>query len=599
MRRLFLCLIVSVFSLSASFPGQHVSAMTARDTAAQTYRSDSFGVTFQYPAGWKLQEEPATQTITVSSVADQSAIQAGQPPNDLIFSIAFSTFRQSGAEQIADFADRLTKLAATPNATAQPVRIGGADGLSVDVLDGTSGVAGRSAMLSIGQRRVAVIRGIATIKAWASGDKLAQTEYTALISTLSFFPPANAISEDQIGRVLWAATNPGFGTFADIGATADGTAILATDPTNGVWTIGANGAVGTATKYAGIGTYGTLGMFRDGTRYIADAANHAIWLIQANGTIKKLIGGSVGSARGQFGQNSPSVFAFGYDNTLNILDNTDTGTRIQIFGRGGDVLTSWDIDPVQNGALSTDANGYVYIVGSNLTGILKISASGHVVTKNLGQDALTGMTPLAVVVDRFGNIYVATADSGVIKLSADGILQGVIGEPYDEAAAPKAGQLGKPVALALGNGDNILYIADAGKHPQIVAIALNGNAAISLSAGTQTAGAISYGQTVNGQITAQTFMNTYTFDGKAGEVVTITMRAASGSPLDAYVDLLGTDQTRIAANDDAPASAGLGSTDAQIAGYKLPYNGTYTIRATRFGRETSSGTGAYTLQLSK
>lgn len=586
-------LMVGILSLIITPP----LAMGQAAQNPQAYHSDTLGVSFQYPVDWQVREEMATQTVIVSSATDQKALQNGQEPTGLIFSLTFSTFRQVGAAQVGDFADRLKQVVGTPDATPQSTRIGGADGLSVDTLDGNSGVAGRTAMLSVGQRRIAVVRGVATIQSWVHGD--AQTQYQALVDTLSFFPPKDAVNEDQIGRVMWQTADPRFGAFADIGATADGTSILATDPKNGLWTISANGVVGSIQTYSGVGAYGSLALFQDGTRYIADPVNHVIWLIQPNGTPKKLLGGTVGNGRGAFGSDSPHVFAVGFQNTINALDVTDKGTRIQVFDRGGDPLTAWDIPTVQDGAMATDPDGYVYVIGSNLSGILKVSAAGKIIAQDLGKAALNGTTMRAIDVDRFGNIYVATDDSGIIKLDSSGTLQGVIGQPFDEAAPPKLGQIGQPTALALGDSENILYVGDSGKYPQVVAFALNNNAAINVDAGTKAIGAITYGQTASGEITTTAFVNTYTFDGKAGDVVTISMQAAAGSSLDAYVELLGPDGSRLAANDDAPKSAGLGPTDAQIAGFKLPYNGTYTIRATRFGRETTSATGAYTLTLTK
>jgi len=593
MRRLPSVLLIALITCVLFMGGSPTAASPSFQTS-QTFHDDTLGVTFQYPAGWQVQTQAATQTLIVSSAEDQKAQTNGQAPTGLIFSLTFSTFRQVGADQVGDFSARLQKITGSTDSLPHAARIGGADGLSIDLTDTTAGIAGRSAMLSIGLRRVAVVRGVAVISVWAHD---AQAQYDALISTLSFTPPANAASEDHIGRALWQVSDPKFGTFADIGATADGSSVLVTDSKNGVWTLGANGTLSGLKAYDGIGAYGSIALFRDGTRYIADPVNHAVWVIQANGIVKKLLGGTVGNTRGTFGATSPRVFSFGYSNTLNILDNTDKGTRIQVYGRGGDILTSWDIDPVEDGALATDPNGYVYVVGKNLAGVLKIAANGKVMAKDLGKSALAGTTPLAIEVDRFGNLYIATADSGVIKLDASGALQGIIGEPYDETAPPKAGQIGKPVALALAQDGNILYIADAGKYPQVVAMALNGNAAINVTAGTKAMGSISYGQAVNGQITPEAFVNIYTFDGKAGDLVTITMRAADGSSLDPFVDLIASDGTRVAVNDDAPPTLGLGKGDAQITSFKLPYKGTYTIRATRFGRETTNGTGSYTLTL--
>jgi hypothetical protein len=128
-------------------------------------------------------------------------------------------------------------------------------------------------------------------------------------------------------------------------------------------------------------------------------------------------------------------------------------------------------------------------------------------------------------------------------------------------------------------------------------VALSGNAAVNVQSATVNMGAIAYGQTLNGEITNDGFLRTYSFTGASGEIVTITAKSADGK-LDMYVDLLGVDGTRIAANDDAKL-AGSAPTDAQIGSFRLPSNGTYTIRVTRFGRETTSATGAYTVTLAK
>jgi hypothetical protein len=577
------------------------TAPTAAGTAAasisggQSYHSDVYGVSFQYPADWVLHEQATTNTITLSSADDDKALQAGKTPGGVIFSLSFTTFHQLGVLQISDMSARLAAVAGAPNVAPHNVRIGGANGITIDLLDTNAGVAGRSAMLSIGQRRVAVVRGVASIHGWADGG--AEAQYNSLISTLSFFAPASAVRDDQIGQVMWQTLDPRFSAFADIGATSDGTSVIATDPKQGIWTLNANGVIGDLKAYPGFGGYGSIALFRDSTRFVADPVNHMIWFIGADGQTKKVAGGTVGNTRGTFGAQSPQVFAIGFQSTINALDVTDKGTRIQTFARGGDFLSAWDITPVQDGKMAADPNGYLYIVGSNLAGVLKIGANGKVVATDLGKLALNGATLTAIEVDRFGNMYIGTADSGIIKLDANGNLLGVIGQPYDESASPKPGQLGHITALSLSTDTKTLYVADSGKYPQIVAVSVVDNVSTSAAAGTQDMGTITYGQTVNGTLTGDKFINTYTFTGKSGDLVTITMKAASGSTLDAFVELLGTDKARLAANDDAPTSAGLGKTDAQIVSFKLPYNGTFTIRATRFGRETTTATGAYTLAI--
>jgi hypothetical protein len=69
----------------------------------------------------------------------------------------------------------------------------------------------------------------------------------------------------------------------------------------------------------------------------------------------------------------------------------------------------------------------------------------------------------------------------------------------------------------------------------------------------------------------------WTFEGEAGQVVTISVAAAAGSEVDPRINLLGPDGEWLAANDD-----GGSGTDALIEGYTLPANGTYTIKVDVF-----------------
>ncbi|MEO8607413.1 MAG: pre-peptidase C-terminal domain-containing protein [Chloroflexota bacterium] len=77
------------------------------------------------------------------------------------------------------------------------------------------------------------------------------------------------------------------------------------------------------------------------------------------------------------------------------------------------------------------------------------------------------------------------------------------------------------------------------------------------------------------------------FDAKAGQVLTITMQAQTGT-LDPVLRLLDKNGNVVADNDDA-ADTALGK-DAQIVMVKIPANGTYTLEAGRF-----SGAGDYSL----
>lgn len=79
----------------------------------------------------------------------------------------------------------------------------------------------------------------------------------------------------------------------------------------------------------------------------------------------------------------------------------------------------------------------------------------------------------------------------------------------------------------------------------------------------------------------------WVFQGKAGQVLTVTMQSESGS-LDPLLRLLDGSGSLLAENDDA-ADTAMGK-DAQLVQVRLPQDGTYVLEAARF-----DGEGEYTL----
>lgn len=87
----------------------------------------------------------------------------------------------------------------------------------------------------------------------------------------------------------------------------------------------------------------------------------------------------------------------------------------------------------------------------------------------------------------------------------------------------------------------------------------------------------------DGQLTSGEYVDLFTFEGRTGDAIELTMRSAD---FDTYIGLIGPNGEQ-AANDDAP---GLG-TNARLA-MSLPATGTYTVQATSFA---PGETGSYTL----
>jgi hypothetical protein len=105
-------------------------------------------------------------------------------------------------------------------------------------------------------------------------------------------------------------------------------------------------------------------------------------------------------------------------------------------------------------------------------------------------------------------------------------------------------------------------------------------------------GRLTYGETVTGRITKDAFRTVYTFQGRKGDIVDITLSRTNGT-LDPVLILLDEQNTLIGRDDDGGAGY-----DAAIMSQQLPRDGIYFLIVTRFGQEHGLTTGGYSLTLS-
>ena len=110
---------------------------------------------------------------------------------------------------------------------------------------------------------------------------------------------------------------------------------------------------------------------------------------------------------------------------------------------------------------------------------------------------------------------------------------------------------------------------------------------------------ITAGQTVSGTIAPSNTFDLFSFQGSAGESVTISMSAAT-QVLDTNLFVISPSGVEIAANDDGDpvllGSAGR-TTDSIISDLLLTENGPYTIIATRYATQYGGTIGNYSLTL--
>jgi hypothetical protein len=101
---------------------------------------------------------------------------------------------------------------------------------------------------------------------------------------------------------------------------------------------------------------------------------------------------------------------------------------------------------------------------------------------------------------------------------------------------------------------------------------------------------ISYLDPVDGTIAPDDFDDWFIFRGHADDVITLRMAARSGD-LDPFLILTDASGYELAHNDDAAGD----TKDAAITDFTLPADGTYLIRATRYGFANGPSAGGYRL----
>jgi streptogramin lyase len=218
---------------------------------------------------------------------------------------------------------------------------------------------------------------------------------------------------------------------------------------------------------------------RAGNAYIADAGDHnQIRKIAPDGTVSVLAGGAEGFADGSGAQaafNTPSGMAIDGQGNLLVADTANNAIR-KVTPQGvvstvaGDGSAGFADGPAAqarfNGPLGValDKAGNVYVADTYNDRIRKIGIDGMVTTvagsvpgAQDGAAALaTFDTPVALVLDPRGGMYVADARLGAIRrIGADGQVSTLaLSDP--EADDPL---LRRPLSLALTH-DGFLYVGD-------------------------------------------------------------------------------------------------------------------------------------------
>ncbi len=237
-----------------------------------------------------------------------------------------------------------------------------------------------------------------------------------------------------------------------------------------------------------------LAFDRDGTLLVADRLNHTIRRIAINGSVSTVAGqpGLPGSADGPVTTarlNEPWGLAFDPNGNLYIVERGNStvrklsadGTLSTLAGTAGLTGSTDGTGPAARfnspTALTTDSSGNLFVADTGNATLRKLTLAG-VVTTHAGTAGLTGSangtgpaarftTPLGLVGDRVGNIYVADAGTHNIRLvSPDGAVGTLLGSSTADTygatdAVDNAARFLGPAGLAISSDGSGLYIADS------------------------------------------------------------------------------------------------------------------------------------------
>ncbi len=185
-----------------------------------------------------------------------------------------------------------------------------------------------------------------------------------------------------------------------------------------------------------------------------------------------------------------------------------------------------------------------------------------------------GLDSYLLLLDAAGDVLAENDDASDLTINA--AIEG-FELPADGSYTIQATRFGFASGLVTGEYELTLNLADAPEDD-------------SAEEEPPADGDFGYDQVVTGTLNRNHVEDAWRFTGTAGEVITVRMERTDGD-LDTFLLLLDDQENELARNDDADNSTSV----SEITGFRLPYSGEYTVIATRYGFESGTSGGEYTL----
>ncbi|WP_162909522.1 PPC domain-containing protein [Aggregatilinea lenta] len=310
---------------------------------------------------------------------------------------------------------------------------------------------------------------------------------------------------------------------------------------------------------------------------------------------------SAGNSNAMLDMSLPSSGDFAIIATRYDLDTGTSQGQYQLELQGSNA-TNVDFNSTVTEPVEIEAGIWYYgelELGTPFSAAIADDSYAHIYEVNLeaGQEFIAGMFADGSNLDSYlifglddGTVLAEDDDSGA-QVDGGGMYDAVLSLTVPETGTYMliASRAGLDVGSTTGNYALIAGYADQGQTPTEPDPVNNQQ----MPPGIEVMGDVAVNAEITGSISQNSYLHLYTFDGNAGDQITITMSSADG--LDAYLGILDPSDNVLAEDDDS--GGGASGYDAQIS-IRLPESGTYVIVATRAGLDEGTSVGSYTLVVS-
>lgn len=550
-------------------------AQESDDLIAFTW--DAADIDLGYPAGW---DEPLPGELNGRPVLDiaQTLVDSpeARPPGIPSFQLILISDALPEADLESFLAEALQSLGITPTEQTS-ITLVGIPGLAASGLSTDQSLFGASRAVQLPDNRVFIMSG----RVLAVQRDVFLQIFETIASSIEFAVDLESTVPEY--GVLWhTERNPAddLAAFVNLAGAAY---------TSNGWLYSADAELGLLRLDAATGEI--LATFPNeeltaptdvtvdaqGRVYVADGVCGCIAVLNAGETWDTPILG--------FGVDAPYSLVIGGDGSLYATSIDDAGMiSVRVFREGSDqTQISLGAEQVAQPLLGVDRDGRIIA--------LTIEGSVLALENNtfIPLFQLADVPPQAndITFDLSNNLLIATSDQGILVVDSSGTLVDRLGRIV--ASSPLPGEVVVPRGVAVGD-DGTIYITDSdGSFGAITALSTR------VPRGRIGSTALVLGVAVQGTLDGDTPQQTWTFQGTAGQQVTISaVDSSRQEALDLSLRLLGPDGNEETSNDNQEGEELFGLTDAQISNYTLQSSGTYAVVVERV-----SGEGEYALGISQ